>query len=390
MQKCDRVLKIANIIEESRVGGPQTRNLMIASVLKKKFDFTFIFPKENCKEYQTKCNSLGIKSLPISLTTIKRDLANIISYLILFPFEVIKLSRILKKNCFDILHISGGSWQFKGLLAAKLANIRVIWELNDTYAPFLIRLIFFFLSRLADGFIFASKRTKKYYEKLAPINCKNFLIQSPVDTNSFNPSNKYLVEKFIVKNRKEKKFFIGTVANISPVKGILNLLKTANKLKLYSNKIVFIVIGAIHKSQMNYHAYLIQMMKKLKIKNFFFLKSRKDVRPLLKAMDIYVCSSSNESSPLSVWEAMSMKKAIVSTDVGDVKNFIKNNINGFIVKTDDPNDLANAIRKLIENPKLRSIFGKSAREVVKNKLNLKICASLHEQAYKSIVMDDKY
>ena len=97
MQKCDRVLRIANIIEESRVGGPQTRNLMIASVLKKKFDFTFIFPKENCKEYQNKCNSLGIKSLPISLTTIKRDLANIISYLILFPFEVIKLSRILKK-----------------------------------------------------------------------------------------------------------------------------------------------------------------------------------------------------------------------------------------------------------------------------------------------------
>ena len=48
--------------------------------------------------------------------------------------------------------------------------------------------------------------------------------------------------------------------------------------------------------------------------NIYFINSRRDVRPLLKRFDIYVCSSDNEASPLSVWEAMSMKKPIVSTD----------------------------------------------------------------------------
>ena len=99
------------------------------------------------------------------------------------------------------------------------------------------------------------------------------------------------------------------------------------------------------------------------IKNFFFLGARSDVRPLLKAMNIYVCSSKNESSPLSLWEAMSMEKAIISRDVGDVKAFIENGINGFVSATDDEIELtAKNLKKLIEDPHLRDKLGKSARE----------------------------
>ena len=41
------------------------------------------------------------------------------------------------------------------------------------------------------------------------------------------------------------------------------------------------------------------------------------VRQLISIIDIYICSSDNEVSTWSVWEAMSMEKAIISTDVGD-------------------------------------------------------------------------
>ena len=57
--------------------------------------------------------------------------------------------------------------------------------------PSFIRFFFFFLSHLADSFIFASHQTKKYYKNLIPKNKKNFLIQSPVDTNYFDPEKKY-------------------------------------------------------------------------------------------------------------------------------------------------------------------------------------------------------
>lgn len=372
-------MRVANIIEEARVGGPQIRNLIVSSVLKKYVDVTLIFPKENSRNLEKRCVFFGVKYLQLSLTTIKKSLFSIILYILLFPFEVIILAWMLKKNNFDLVHVSGGSWQTKGICAAKLARIKVVWELNDTYTPFIIRVIFFFLSHLANGFIFASKKTKRYYFKLIPSNRKSFIIQSPVDTNFFNPDLKYPNIKFF-----KKKIAIGTVANLSPVKNVEMFLKAAKELSSYSNKIMFFIIGSIHLSQKKYYQDLKDTIKQLKIKNFFFLKLKKDIRPLLKTMDIYVCTSKNESSPLSVWEAMSMKKPIVSTDVGDVSKYIKHDVNGYIVKANNTIDLAKSIKKLIEEPKLRKKFGKRSRQIAKKNFNLKVCRNLHLNAYKMI------
>ena len=43
---------------------------------------------------------------------------------------------------------------------------------------------------------------------------------------------------------------------------------------------------------------------------------------------------------MTLWEAMSMEKAIVSTNVGDVRMFLKNNINSYIVDVDDYKEFA--------------------------------------------------
>ena len=377
-------MRIANVIEESRIGGPQIRNLKIAEVLKGKIDITLVFPEKNSKDLKKRCNLTGVKYLSLSLTTINRSLIGILLYVILFPFEVIILAWVLRKYNFDLVHVSGGSWQCKGIFAAKLARINVVWELNDTYTPKIVRNIFLLISRLADGFIFASESTKKYYKRFIPIKKKNFVIQSPVDINFYKPSLNYRNDRFLDKAIKKKKIIIGTVANVSPIKDLRLFVNVANKLSIYSNKIVFIVIGEIYSSQKKYFDNLIYTIKSLVIKNFFFLNARRDIRSLLKTMDIYVCTSKKESSPLSVWEAMSMEKAIVSTDVGDVKRFVKNNVNGLIVEAGNINKLAKSIKKLIERPKLRKKFGKKSRQIAKNKLNIKICAKLYSVAYRAL------
>ncbi len=385
MKKTEKFIRIANIIEEGRLGGPQTRMTLVASALSENIKTTFIFPKKDSKEFQERCDNIGINYYLFSFTRISRNWFSIFKYIILFPYEVIKLSKYLKKNSFDIVHLSGGSSQFKGIIAAKLAKIKVVWELNDTYAPLFVRSIFYLLSRLANSFVFASNRTKDYYRNLAPLKKKNFLIQSPVDVNIYDPDFEYPIEEFIKSFMKEKKIIIGTVANVSPVKGLSFLLKIVKNLSSLSEKIVFIVVGSVHSTQKRYYNYLLNNINKLGIKNFFFLGARSDVRPLLKAMNIYVCSSKNESSPLSLWEAMSMEKAIISRDVGDVKAFIENGINGFVSATDDEIELTKNLKKLIEDPHLRDKLGKTAREIAKEKLDLKICTDLHSEMYQVII-----
>jgi glycosyltransferase involved in cell wall biosynthesis len=379
------LIRVANIIEEARIGGPQIRMLFIASALEKKFHTTIIFPKLNSSDFQKRCEAIGVKYIVSSLTTIRRNLINIVKYLILFPYEVISLSLKLKKNNFDIVHVSGGSWQYKGLLAAKLAGIKVVWELNDTYAPFIIKCVFFFLSHLANGFIYGSERTKEYYKKLVPRKSTTFLIQSPVDVDFYDPSLEYKEDDQVKKFVQNKKIIIGTVSNVNPVKGLEIFIKSAIKLKCYRDNIIFLIIGSVYENQKKYFRSLVDLLKDNQIENVHFIEPRNDVRSLLKVIDIYVCSSKNESSPLSVWEAMSMKKAIVSTDVGDVDQFISDGNNGFIVKVDNVNDLSKKIAQLIDQPKLRIMFGNSAREVAKNKLDLKICSKLHGKMYWKII-----
>jgi len=379
-------IKIANIIEEGRLGGPQTRMALVASKLNKVIDTTFIFPKKDSKEFQMRCDLNNIKYFLFPFTAIRRNWFTILKYVFLFPFEVFMLTNYLKKNSFDIVHVSGGSRQIKGIISAKLAKIKVIWELNDTYAPLFIRIIFYLISPLADSIVFASSRTQNYYNLKTKKKC--FLIQSPVDTNLYNPNLDYPKEDFLNSLVQKKKIIIGTVANISPVKGLIFFLKVVKNLITYSNKITFLIVGSVHNSQKKYYYNLLKIINKMGIENVYFLGARSDIRPILKLIDIYVCTSKNESSPLSIWEAMSMEKAIISTNVGDVSNFITNSQNGFIIDEGDEVNLTKHLIKLINNSDLRKNFGISARIIAKNKLDLNICTNLHLKMYETILDND--
>ena len=389
MEDVSRQIKVANIIEDARLAGPQKRIMMVASVLDKKIETKIIFPKKNSEEFRLQCRSFGVKYLPLSLTTMSNNFMSILKYMVLFPYEISSLLFIFKKHRFDLVHVSGGCWQFKGVIAAKLAKLKVIWHLNDTQSPFFIRKIFSYLSSYANCFIFASEKTKEYYINLIPSKTKNFLIQSPVDINYFDQKIKYPIEEIKKKFLLEKKTVIGTIGNINRNKDHTTLLKTAKLISSYSKDMIFLVVGPVYKSQKKYFTSLMDLIKKEEINNIHFLEGKEDVRPFLKIMDIYVCSSDNEASPLSVWEAMSMEKAVVSTDVGDVAKFIDNGINGFLVNRGDSNGLAKKIINLAEKPELRNNFGKSARLVVKNKLNLNLCAKLHNTVYKETILYDE-
>ena len=95
-----------------------------------------------------------------------------------------------KGEQFDIIHCSGGSWQFKGIIAGKLAGSKTLWHLNDTSMPTFFRWIFRLIApKFADGLIVAGKRVKDYYvERLSLGNIPVIECLPPVNTDLFDPS----------------------------------------------------------------------------------------------------------------------------------------------------------------------------------------------------------
>ncbi len=85
----------------------------------------------------------------------------------------------------------------------------------------------------------------------------------------------------------------------------------------------------------------------------------------LASSDVYVSTSLSDSGiAASTAEAMSSGAAVVSTEVGDIRIWIKDGVNGFVVPKSDPEALASRISELLGNDELRRSVGAEARKTV--------------------------
>ena len=377
-------LRIANVIEEGKLGGPQVRICVVAAALKGQAETTVIIPKENSKAFQQRCDACEVSYIGLPITRITKEWQVAVRYVLFSWFEVLWLAWILKRDNYDLIHASGGSWQFKGVLAAKLAGKKVLWHLNDTSMPGFIRRLFAVISRFADGFIFASERSKEYYRPLMRSNKPEFVVPAPVDTQQCDPRGYYPGDEELIE-KWDGDFVVGMVANINPVKGIETFVRTVAALNNREFKARFVVIGAIYRNQQRYLERLQRLCAELVVTNIEFVGGRSDVRPLLKRFDVYLCSSCAESSPLSVWEAMAMGKPVVSTDVGDVPLYVRDGYNGFIVDVGDATGLADRLARLVDDSELRHTFGVRCREIAIQQLGIEQCAKRHLAAYSNIL-----
>ncbi|OEU66235.1 MAG: hypothetical protein BBJ57_01195 [Desulfobacterales bacterium PC51MH44] len=376
-------IRIANILIEGRYGGPQARTIGVCEKLNDiGFESIVVFPRENADQFYEKLGKKKIQNRRISLHRLTKQSSHLIRFVIFFIPELSILYNLFKKEHIDIVHCNG-AWQIKGIIAGKLSGARVVWFLNDTQMPGLLRMVFKILSlSCCDGLIANGHRAKKYYLDNSSLSQKpSIVIQSPVDTTVCDPDK--------VKEDQRITCFNGlkiiTVGNINPVKGIEYFIKMSSMLNKQYKRLAFFVIGPHLGSQKKYSEKMLRLVENLELKNFYFYGPSDNIPSVLRTADVYVCSSIAEASPISVWEAMSMAKPIVSSDVGDVGRFIKDEENGFVVPVKDAAALAEKVGLLIEDEKMRKRFGQKAREVAVRCLDASICVKSHAKFYRKIM-----
>jgi glycosyltransferase involved in cell wall biosynthesis len=96
-----------------------------------------------------------------------------------------------------------------------------------------------------------------------------------------------------------------------------------------------------------------------------FLGLRRDVGQLLRNCDSLVMSSSWESSPNAILEAMAAGRPVVSTTVGGVPELVRDGETGFLVNSGNPNELAQAMARMMDLPHEKRLeFGSAGRRLV--------------------------
>ena len=82
---------------------------------------------------------------------------------------------------------------------------------------------------------------------------------------------------------------------------------------------------------------------------------------------------------------MSCGIASVATNVEGNSELIKNNETGLLVQPREPEILAEAIKKLLDNEKLRKNLGKNARQFIIDNYDWNIIADKFEHIYDSMI-----
>ena len=107
------------------------------------------------------------------------------------------------------------------------------------------------------------------------------------------------------------------------------------------------------------------LIKKNKLEDTVFIYGLKgDIDHIIDQTSIGVIASSSEGLPVSLLEYGLHGKPVVVTSVGEIPLIIQQNLNGFVVPSENKTLFYDALLELIEKPKMRIDFGKKLRHTI--------------------------
>ena len=151
---------------------------------------------------------------------------------------------------------------------------------------------------------------------------------------------------------------VGTVAALSPEKGLQHLINAAAIVVREVSQARFVICGegALRRGLQN-------QVERLGLARYVVLAGfRDDVQKWLSAFDLVVLSSVQEGLPTSIIDAMAASKAAVATRVGGLSELVVDGQTGFLVPAADAPALARKITELLRDEALRGRMGTAGLE----------------------------
>ena len=102
-----------------------------------------------------------------------------------------------------------------------------------------------------------------------------------------------------------------------------------------------------------------------------YLGESSDVRPFIAAAHVVVLPSYREGTPRSILEAMSMGRAILTTDVPGCRATVESGRNGLLVEPRSAESLADGMLELIDRADQLGAMGREGRQIVERRFDVR-------------------
>lgn len=207
-------------------------------------------------------------------------------------------------------------------------------------------------------------------------------IPTGIDLSRFDPSS-------VDGNRVRTEFgagdtspLIGTVGMPRHMKGHVYLVEAAAEVLREFPQARLVLVGDVAtastiKQRLAARAADLGISDRLTIAGY-----REDIPEVMAALDVFVLPSvSYEGVPQVVGQAMAMRRPVVATDVGGVKEQVINGQTGILVEKANSGQLAQGILTLLKNPDTAARMGDNGRRLIEEHYSLDAMLDATERLY---------
>jgi len=384
--------KVVRIIARLNIGGPAINTVLLSAGLDK-FGFKTclvagtVGVNEGDMEYFAREHCVK----PVIVNDLTREI-NVLKDL----KALWKVYRIIRREKPDIVHTHTAKAGTLGRLAAILAGVPVKvhtfhGHIFDGYFSGLATKVFIaierFLGRFTDKVVVVSNSVEN------DVSVRyNIISKGKVAVIKLG----FELEKFFEADKNEGRLrqelgigsdvlLIGIVGRLVPIKNHKMFFDTIKLLyaKRYTLNAKFIIVGDGElRHELENYAGGLGIKDKV-----VFLGWRRDLENIYADLDIVCLTSLNEGTPVSLIEAMASGKSVVATDVGGVRDIVKNNENGLLVQSNDVDGFNKALLNMLEDREKRLEMGRYGRKFVNENFRKERLIKDTENLYNSLLKE---
>ena len=170
---------------------------------------------------------------------------------------------------------------------------------------------------------------------------------------------------------------VGIVANFRPVKDLHLFLRAASLIAAAVPAAAFLLVG-----QGSLKPELQRLAAELGIADRVFFSTPEGAVPdYLARMSLACLSSESEGLPNAILEYMAAGLPVVATDVGGVRELVRDGATGYLVRERTPEAFAQPVIQLLRNDDLRTAMGRRGLERARTEFDISAAVERLQQFY---------